>query len=390
MSEYARFMNGKCFGILKFLICLWIIIPVQAPAADRKSELKIGVVVPLSGPTATFGIDCLAGLNLAVDQINNQGGIKGRLLVLEVRDNQGDPLRSAQGVSSLAEEGALAIIGAVTSNNTLAAAAVAQNAGIPMITPYATYAPVTEIGDYISRICFTDLQQASAMASYAYNALGLRKIAILSEQGSHYSESLAEFLANRFEKLGGKIVAAKSFGSAAGTISKSLAQIKSSAPDAVFLPVYYSDAALISKEISRLAVSKTILGGDGWESATFFQLVGDSLQGQQIYITSHFSAEDPRPVVRNFVRDFKERNGRNPNALSALAYDTGLMLANALGRSPQLTRSALKEAINSTVDFEGVTGLITLNEKRDPMKGVYILQAGRDEFHLRVAGLRTD
>jgi branched-chain amino acid transport system substrate-binding protein len=372
------------------MLILFLLAPLQSAEAKPSKGIHIGVIIPLSGPTATYGIDCLAGINLAVERINESGGVKGELLVLEVRDNQGDPLRTAQEVKSLVDEGALAIIGAVTSNNTIAAGTVAQSEGIPLLTPYATHAAVTEVGDYISRICFTDLQQASVMASYAYGALGMRRMAVLSEHGSRYSESLAEYIETEFRQLGGEIVMARSFRSLSTEVPKYLKQFKSLAPDAIFIPVYYAEAAVIAKEAARFEVCNNLLGGDGWESRMFFDLVGDTLSSLQIHITSHFSIEDSRPVVRRFVDDFNRTNNRMPTALSALAYDAGLVLAEALARSPQVNRSALKEAINSTDNFEGVTGSISLNEKRDPRKGTYILHVQDNGFHLRVAGMKSN
>lgn len=383
MSRLAKVLRFLC---LLSWICPLVLCADQSAAKGRNENLTLGVVVPLSGSTATFGMDCLAGLNLAIEGVNQRGGIKGKLLILEVRDNQGDPLRSAQEVASLAETNALAVIGAVTSNNTLAAATVAQSEGISLLTPYATYAAVTEVGDYISRICFTDLQQAIAMAYYAYNALGLRKIAILSEKDSHYSKSLAEYLSDRFRQLGGQIISDESYRVPDSDVPRILRKYRELKPDAIFLPVYYSDAAFIAKEAIKLGSCKTLLGGDGWESAAFFELAGDTLQDLHIYITSHFSPEDSRTVVQDFVQRFQKKNGRKPNALSALAYDAGMIVADALVRTPQLTRSAIKDAINSTSGFEGVTGTINMNEKRDPKKGVYILEAQRDGFHLRVSG----
>lgn len=380
----------KVSRIPAVMLILYLLAPLQPAEANPSGEIHIGVIIPLSGPTATYGIDCLAGINLAVERINESGGVKGKLLVPEVRDNQGDPLRTAQEVKSLVDEGVLAIIGAVTSNNTLAAATVAQNEGIPLLTPYATHAAVTEVGDYISRICFTDLQQASVMASYAYGALGLRKMAILSEHGSRYSASLAEYLADKFRQLGGEVVMARSFRSLSIEAPIFLKQFKSLAPDAIFIPVYYSEAAAIAKDAARLGVCNNLLGGDGWESRRFFDLVGDTLHSLQIHITSHFSIEDSRPVVHKFVDDFNRANNRMPTALSALAYDAGLVLADALARSPQINRSALKEAINSTNNFEGVTGTISMNEKRDPIKGTYILHLQDNGFHLRVAGMKSN
>lgn len=367
------------------------LVPSRIPArAETEAELKLGVVIPLSGPTATYGLDCLAGLNLVIDQINLKGGIKNHKLALEVRDNQGDPFCTAQEVKALAAGDALAIIGPVTSNNALAAATVAQSEGIPLLTPYATYAPVTEVGDYISRICFIDLQQAEAMASYAYSVLGLRQVAILCEYTSHYSQEMGNYFSDRFQHLGGRIVAHETFRSPQKDAPQLLLKIKALKPDAIFIPVYYTDAAGLAKEAAHLKASSTLLGGDGWESSSFFQLAGDTLTDQKIYITSHFSSEDSRATVRNFVALFRQKHGRDPNSLAALAYDAGLVIADALSRTPQLSRSALKEAINSTYQVDGVTGVITLNEKRDPRKEAYILEACDGSFHLRSRGLKPE
>jgi len=384
MRSQKSHQNRKRILGISLLVFLSLFGLVKPCWTVPNKTLKIGVVVPLSGSTATFGMDCLAGLNLAIEETNRQGGVKGYYLMLDVRDNQGDPYLSAQAVHSLAETEVIAIIGAVTSNNTLAAATVAQSQGIPLLTPYSSHEAVTEVGDYISRICFTDFHQARELASYAYSVLGLRKVAIIKQKGSRYSESLADYFQDNFIEMGGNIAIVNAFQSSEVDMSKSLTNIKREKPDAIFLPVYYSDAARIAKEIDRMNICKTLLGGDGWESAAFFSLVGDTLNDLNIYITSHFSAEDSRPAVQHFVKSFQNENGRKPNALVALAYDAGLLLVDAIARAPQINREVLKETLNSTNKFEGVTGTISMNEKRDPRKGVYILEAQNDGYHLRV------
>jgi len=380
-----RFSYRKNALPVAFLFCL-ILVCYLILSCERKVEeefIKIGIVLPLSGELSTYGEDCLNGVILKLDQINREGGIRGRRLTYISRDNQGDPLKTAQEVDFLSgDEGVLVIIGAATSANTLAGASVAQHKGIPLLTPLATSPLVTEVGDYISRICFIDPLQGSALANFAYSYLKLKKTSILTREGDEYSEGLTEYFIRNYQRLGGKVVAHFYYQEGDVDFVSKLKAIKQKNPQALFVPGYWNEAAAIFKQAKNLGLDLFFLGGDGWESPSFFQEVGNELEEKdKIYITSHFSVENVDPNTRKFVEEYSKKYGRNPTAASALGYDAMGVIADALKKTPQLSREALKEAINSTSNFPGVTGTITLNEKRNAVKPIVILKAYKGRFN---------
>ncbi|MFQ6093879.1 MAG: ABC transporter substrate-binding protein [bacterium] len=346
-------------------------------------ELKIGVVMPLSGGTATYGQETLKGLKMAVDEVNLRGGLKGNRIRLVVEDNRGKALPTAKAVQKLIdEEGVLVIIGAATSSNTLAGATVAQEGKTPMLTPGSTSPLVTEVGDCISRVCYIDPFQGQAMAKFAYHTLKARKAVLLWEEKSTYSEGLTDYFQKEFERLGGAIVDRISYQQGEEDFQVQMARIKTLEGDVIYLPGYYPEVARIIRKAVELNIDLPIIGGDGWESPKLFELAGDALgRGEgRYFFSSHFSIQDTDPGVQEFVRSYKGRYKEDPDAFAALGYDAGKMVAEAILRAPQLTREALKEAINTTTNFRGVTGTFSLNEKRNPVKSVIVLKVGANRF----------
>ncbi len=363
-----------------WLVCLSIL--TQFCFVYGEDEIKIGVALPLSGHTSNYGTEALKGINLAVENINASGGIRKNKLKLIVKDNAGDPTTTSNIVSEMIhEQQVLAVIGPITSTNSAAAAAVAQQANTPLILPAATNPFVTEIGEYICRICFTDPLQSKALAEFSRKHLKVDKVAVIFEKGSAYSENLARFYIMRLEDIGGKIVFNGSFAH-----DENLADVVDQAlqkkPDLIFAPVYYQEAAGIINHVVELGSTVTLLGGDGWESPELFRLSGQNIKPGRVFISSHFSLQYPQQFGSSFVTDFKEINGGSPNSVSALCFDAVGVLIDALGRAATINKRGLQQALISTTDFKGVTGTISINEKRNVVKDVYILKAIENEFIL--------
>jgi branched-chain amino acid transport system substrate-binding protein len=366
--------------VAKLAIAL-LAVSLILPATTMGEVIEIGVVLPLSGRTSHFGTEALRGINLAVEEINTRDDIKGGTLHLIVTDNGSDPTATAQHVSELIEkEGVTAVIGPITSTNSAAAAAVAQQGKTPLILPTATSPYVTEIGEYISRICFTDQFQSKILTEYSRDYLRAQRAAVIFEKGSTYSEHLAEYYIARFKDMGGSIVFAESFTQGEEHGDNLVERALQEKPDLIFAPVYYPEAALLIKQIDALNSSVTLLGGDGWESAELIRLAGDHVHPGQIYISSHFSLQLLEDKGSTFLSHFRQRYGDAPNAVSALAYDAVQVLADALRRATVPGRDGLQQALVSTNGFVGVTGKITINEKRNVVKDVYMLKVLKDGF----------
>jgi branched-chain amino acid transport system substrate-binding protein len=337
-------------------------------------DIKVGVYADLTGKTSSFGKSTKDGITMASEEINAAGGIDGRKLVLVVEDDQGVPANAKTVVSKLiTSDSVQAVLGEVASTNTLSAAPVAQEKHIPMITPSSTNPKVTQVGDYIFRVCFIDPFQGSVMAKFAANTLKAKKAAILGDVNSDYSKGLTQFFKEEFTKLGGTISAESTYTQDDNDFKGQLTAIRASNPDVIYIPGYYSQVGIIAKQARELGMNVPLLGGDGWDSPDLFKLGGDALANS--YISNHYSVDDPSPAIQKFVAAYKKRfNGEAPDAIAALAYDSCYVLANAIRTAKTTEPAKLRDAIAATTDYAGVTGKISINKDRDAVKPAVVLK----------------
>jgi branched-chain amino acid transport system substrate-binding protein len=350
-------------------------------ASDETGPIKVGVYADLTGQTSSFGQSTKNGIQMAADEINKAGGLNGRQVQLVIEDDQGLPAQAATVVTKLINQDKVhAVLGEVASSNSLAAAPKAQEAKIPMITPSSTNPKVTQVGDYIFRVCFIDPFQGEVMAKFAANTLKAKTAAVLTDVNSDYSRGLDQFFTDNFTKLGGKIVEKQSYTQTDQDFSGQLTAIRSANPDVIYLPGYYGQVGVIAKQSRQLGIKAPLLGGDGWDAPQLFQLGGDALNGD--FFSNHYSYEDPRPEVKAFVDAYRARFNAIPDAIAALAYDAMKVLADSIKRANSTEGQKLRDAIAQTKNFAGVTGTISINQERNAVKPatVFELQSGKYVF----------
>lgn len=350
--------------------------------------IKVGVYGDLTGQTSSFGQSTKNGIELAVEEINAAGGINGKKITLVVEDDQGRPEQAKTVVSKLVNQDKVhAVLGEVASTNSLAAAPVAQEAKIPMITPSSTNPKVTEVGDYISRVCFIDPFQGAVMAKFSANTLKAKTAAVLGDVNSDYSKGLTQFFEQEFTKLGGKVIAKEAYTQTDPDFKGQLTKIRELKPDVIYVPGYYGQVGIIVKQARELGMTMPMLGGDGWDSPELWKLGGAALK--DTYISNHYSADNPAPEIQNFVKAYQAKFKVVPDSLAALAYDAAKVLADAIKRAGGTDPVKLKDAINATKNFAGVTGSITLDAKRDAVKPAVVLAldpaAGKFTFKETIA-----
>jgi branched-chain amino acid transport system substrate-binding protein len=270
------------------------------------------------------------------------------------------------------------ILGEVASSNSLAMAPKAQAAQVPMITPSSTNPKVTEVGDYIFRVCFIDPFQGFVMAKFARENLKLNNVAILKDNKSDYSLGLSEVFNAKFAEMGGKIVSTEAYSKGDTDFRAQLTTIKGSKPEAIYVPGYYTDVGLIARQARELGIKAPLLGGDGWESEKLFELGGSALDGS--YFSNHYSADDPNPKVQKFIADYEKAYGTRPDSLAALGYDAAKVAIDAMQKATDLSGPAIKEVLAKTTGFEGVAGKITLDAQRNPVKPAIVLQIADGKF----------
>ena len=357
-----------------------LLISGSAMAAD----IKVGVVSPMTGATATFGQENTNGIKLAYEKLKKGPGKKFDLII---EDDKSEAIESTNATRKLLSVDKVSVmIGAPTSSLALASAPIVQEAKIPFITPTATNAKVTMVGDYITRACFTDDFQGVVMAKFAVNTLKKTKGLVLVENTSDYSKGLAKAFSDEFLKLGGKMVSTEELTYAAKDtdFQSLLRKVKRANPDFVFVPGYYVEVGLLLKQARALGITAPFLGGDGWDSPKLFEIAGESVKGS--YISNHFAPDDKSPVVQNFVKEYEKAYGVKPGSFAALGYDSLGIIADALKRAKSNKPADIRAALVATKGYQGITGTITFDKDRNPTKSAVVLEATPSGyvFHSRV------
>jgi len=345
----------------------------ESQTATPPSDIPVGLYAALSGGEAAFGQATLQGAQLAAEEINAAGGVLGKKIRLVVEDDQGKGDEAASVVTKLiTSNNVLAVIGENSSNQSLAAGPIAQASKVPMISPSSTNPKVTQTGDYIFRVCFTDPYQGKALATFVAQNLGLKTAAVLKDNKNDYSVGLAQYFTETYVKLGGKIVAEQSYSGGDSEFRPQLTAIKAANPQVLFIPGFYTDVGQIAIQARDLGITIPMVGGDGWDSPTVIKIGGKSIDG--CYFSDHYFVGEDRPAVKRFVGTIHQRTGNNPDANSALGYDALYILTNAIKRAGSLDRKAIRDQIAQTKDYDGVSGVITMGPDRNPIKPVAMIK----------------
>lgn len=341
--------------------------------------IKVGEYASLHGTEADFGQSSHKGTLLAVEQINAAGGVLGKKIDLITEDNQSKPGESATIVKKfITRDNVVAVLGEVASGRSLEAAPICQQNKIPMVSPSSTNPKVTETGDYIFRICFTDPFQGKLLADFAKGTLKAKRVAILSDVAAPYSVGLAQYFREPFLAAGGEIVADQKYSSHDKDFKAQLTAIKAANPEAICVPGYYTEAGLIVLQARQLGIGVPLFGGDGWEGQSLIDTAGDALTNT--FYSTHFSSIKNTPEVQNFVKTYQAKyNGETPDAMAALGFDSALVLVDAIKRAGTTESSKLRDAL-ATTDFVGATGRTKLDSHRDAPKAAVIITVENKKF----------
>lgn len=358
--------------ILLFTLAILLVIGLIFSGCKKEAtEIVIGGVGPVSGEAATFGQSIKEGCELAVEEWNAAGGLLGKNIKLIYQDDKGDPTEAATVWTKLiTQDKVVAIVGTVMSKCSLAGAPISQQYKVPMISPTSTNPKVTEVGDYIFRACFIDPFQGTVGAKFAYENLKARKAACIFDVGNDYTKGLAEFFRDKFTELGGTIVAFEAHPTGTTDFKAQLTKIIAAKPDVIYISDYYNDVGLIAKQARELGFNGPLVGGDGWDSPDLVKIGGTAVENG--YFTNHFSKDDPRPIVQEFVKKYQAKFGKVPDAFAALAYDAMQIMLDAIKRAGSTDPEKIKKALAET-NINVVSGLITFDKNRNPIKSAVII-----------------
>jgi len=373
--------KGVLFGVFA-LVAMAGLVLAGGQAFAEDDTVRIGVSLPLTGQNAFGGQLELDGVRMAHEEVPTVLGKKVELFVV---DNKSDKVESANAVKRLIErEKVHAVIGTYGSSLAMAGGEVAEKAGIPMVGTSCTNPLVTIGKKYIFRVCFIDPYQGAGAATYAINELGAKKAALLTDVANDYAVGLAGFFERSFTKMGGEIVAKLRYNSGDQDFTAQLTEIISKEPDVLFIPAYFAEGAIIMKQAAELGADFQIMGGDAMDNPKIVEIGGEAVEGF-VHTTFPYdpSMEDMNPTAQRFTENWRKKNpGQDPNVNAALGYDSYMILIDAIKRAGSIDPEAITKALAETRDFEGVTGLTTINETHDAEKpvGIVMIKDGKKQY----------
>lgn len=374
-------MKKNLLVILSLVLTLSMLAGCSKPATDNDEAdtIKIGVNYELSGGVATYGQGLNDGVKMAFEEINAAGGLFGKQFEVITVDNKSEDTESANVSAKLAtRDKVVALLGPATSGNTKAASPAANQNKIPLISGSATADDVTidadgKVREYIFKTCFSDSFQGVMMAEFAMTDLGFSNAAILADSTSDYAVGLSKAFTDTYVGKGGKILSEEFYQAGDNDFRAVLTNLKALNPEVLFVPGYYEEVGLIVRQARELGLNVPILGADGYESPKLTEIAGAQALND-VYYSSHYSAMDEAENVVAFNEAFKAKYGKAPDAFNALGYDMVYFLKDAFERAGEVDSEKLKEALATTVDFKGVTGVLSIDENHNPVKSVTIIE----------------
>ena len=357
-----------------------------------KPSVKIGINAELTGEMPAVGASCKQAAELFAEQVNKAGGIavgtEKLPLQLSVVDNSCKADQAAAAAQRLiSQNGVLVMVGPNASSCAIPAGEIAESLGCLMISPWSTNPKTTvdstsgKTKKNVFRACFTDRFESPVLAAFATKNLHAKTAAVLYDVSSEAPTSQSALFKEAFEKAGGKVVAMETYTTGDRDFAAQLTKIRETAPDIIYLPAPYNDTPLIAAQARQLGIKAPFLGSDAWSSPDIIKLdTGKSLEGS--YFCNHYSTEAPNPKAKQFIADYTARFGNAPDDVAALTYDAMTLAADSVAKAGKLDRSAVRDAMNSTRAFDGVTGQFVYPEgAREPAKSAVIMQIKNGGFH---------
>jgi branched-chain amino acid transport system substrate-binding protein len=369
-------MKRACVVLVAALLGLAGCAYKNGPAEPGTDKIRVGAFLSLTGATAGYGISSLNAIRMATEETNVHG-INGKKIELEVEDDHSNTQEVPDIVKHLIEEhGVQALLSEPISVRAMAAAPIAQEHRIVMISSASVKPELTMQGDHIFRACFISSTEGEAVAAFAVNKLKAKTAAVILDEKNDYAVVLTGFFVDSFKKLGGQIVTEQKYEANATDLTSQMEAIKTAVPDIIFAPGFYTTAPVVAREVRRAALKSTLIGSDGWDSASLLEGGTEPFAG--VYFANHFWAGSDDPLVKKFVRDYRAKYGVVPDAGAATAYDAARMLFDAFRRTQSNDSAGLRDALAQTKEFFGVTGKITLDANRNAQVPVYMLRIEKD------------
>jgi branched-chain amino acid transport system substrate-binding protein len=368
---------------------LWIValvlafcLPISCGGGGKVEPIKIGVIAPITGSIPAVGGSTVNAANLAVQEVNDAGGLTvgNRQVPVElvIEDNEDKKEKAVSAAQKLINQSdVVAIVGPQASRNAIPAATVAEEAHVPMISPWSTNPETTAGKQYVFRVAFIDPFQGRVMARFAIEDLNTQKAAVLYDVASEYNKGIAEIFRQVYEDAGGQVVAFETYTTGETDFEAQLTRIKESGAQVLFLPNYYNEVPLQVRQAREVGVEATIIGSDSWGGLEAKDLA--DMEG--LFFSTHYAPDIASPVAERFIAAYEAAYGQTPDDVAALTYDAFGMLFEAIRSQAKTDSESIRNGLASISRFEGVTGVMEYKGTGDPIKSAVILKIEGGGFH---------
>jgi branched-chain amino acid transport system substrate-binding protein len=360
----------KSFGKL-------LVIALLLSSLSIFAVIKIGALLPLTGGVSAFGDLVKKGIELAHEE---KGTVLGQGIDVVYMDTRSEKTEAANGIARLIDkEGVIAVIGEVISGNSIAAGEIAEKKKVPMVSPSSTNPLVTQGKKFVSRVCFIDPLQGTALAEFAVKTLKIKKATVFTDVEQDYSVGLSNYFIERFKKYGGQVLQVQ-YKSGDQEFSAQLSQALAFGSEAIVVTGYYNEIALVAQQARSLGFKGYILAGDGADAPELIKIGGQAVEG--MYFSDHYHPDAPvTQVSKKFVEAFVKKYGVKPSTLSALGYDAYMLIVETIERANTTKPELIATAIRSIKNFQGATGVISIDPNTgNPTKDVVILTVKNQQF----------
>ena len=349
--------------VILLIICGLIWVSCQKKVEEK--VVKIGAILPLTGDAAKYGESAKEGIELAIEEINAEGGVKGHKIEIIYEDSQGLPTTGVSAFQKLITSNRVpAVIGGLFSSVTLAIAPIANREHVVVLSPTSSAPAITKAGDYIFRNCASDIFEGKIMAEAARKTLGLSKVAIIYINND-YGVGIKDVFKKEFTALGGKILAEEAFDQGATDFRTQITKVKQANPEAVYI-IGYRELGSLLKQAKELGLNVQFLSTVMFEDPEILKIAGTAAEGV-IYSARAYNPKSKEPIVKKFVEKYEMKYHKEPDIFAALSYDAVLILAKAM-EIGGFTADGIKGALYGIRDFQGVAGVTSFDENGDVVK----------------------
>lgn len=374
---------------LKFVFICLLACFLMGGVVYAADTIKIGLMVPLTGPAAADGFSAHSSVKLALERVNAEGGLLGKKVELVVYDDRADGKEAVALARKLIEQDkVVAVVGGSYSTPSRAVAPIFQEEKIPFVAAYAVHPDITKAGNYCFRNGFLGTVEGKSAAYVAVKMLNAKKIALLVSDND-FGRTLAEgfkYYMDKYAKGVATIVSQQAYPFQEKDFKAYLTKIKQDSPDLIFASGYYFQTGPILKQAREMGITAHILGEEGADSPKLLEIAGQSAEG--FIIVTNLNRDDKRKEVQNFLKTYESRFKIQPDMVGASAYDAFMIICDSIKRAKSTKGPDIREAIANIKNYNALTGQIKNFTNGEVVKDVQVQIVKNGRF--RYFGVVTD